>query len=139
MFCVIIFFFIFAGGRGAKRKIFLSPGIPLQYRLSLVNVDTCCAHIGIPYLSLYTYIHIYYCILYIHIICLITIDKYFIEYYNNIRNQEVTKTSAGGKEMQDGMTNDQLNTLLETIAKLIEAEAITAQQAAQIVREAKTK
>lgn len=41
--------------------------------------------------------------------------------------------------MQDGMTNDQLNTLLETIAKLIEAEAITVQQAAQIVRDAKTK
>ena len=43
------------------------------------------------------------------------------------------------RKMQDGMTNDQLNTLLETIAKLIEAEAITVQQAAQIVRDAKTK
>jgi hypothetical protein len=68
-----------------------------------------------------------------------SIDKYDYLCYNYYRNQEITNIPAGGKEMQDGMTNDQLNTLLETIAKLIEAEAITAQQAAQIVREAKTK
>jgi uncharacterized protein (UPF0335 family) len=37
------------------------------------------------------------------------------------------------------MNNQQLNTLLETIAKLIEAKAKTPQDAAQIVREAKTK
>ena len=41
--------------------------------------------------------------------------------------------------MQEGMTNDQLNTMLETIAKLIEAQAKTPQEAAQIVRNAKTK
>lgn len=41
--------------------------------------------------------------------------------------------------MQEGMTNDQLNTKLETIAKLIEAQAKTPQEAAQIVRDAKTK
>ena len=41
--------------------------------------------------------------------------------------------------MQEGMTNDQLNTMLETIAKLIEAQAKTPQEAAQIVRDAKTK
>ena len=41
--------------------------------------------------------------------------------------------------MQEGMTNDQLNTMLETIAKLIEAQARTPQEAAQIVRDAKTK
>lgn len=41
--------------------------------------------------------------------------------------------------MQEGVTNDQLNTMLETIAKLIEAQAKTPQEAAQIVRNAKTK
>lgn len=37
----------------------------------------------------------------------------------------------------DGMTNAQLNALLETIARRIEAEAKNAAEAAQIVREAK--
>ena len=43
-----------------------------------------------------------------------------------------------GKEMESGMTNDQLNALLETIAKLIEAKAKTVQEAAEIVRNVKT-
>lgn len=50
-----------------------------------------------------------------------------------------TYQAGGRKEMQEGMTNDQLNTMLETIAKLIEAQAKTPQEAAQIVRDAKTK
>ena len=37
----------------------------------------------------------------------------------------------------EGMNNQQLNTLLEQIAKLIEASAENAEQAAQIVRDAK--
>ena len=37
------------------------------------------------------------------------------------------------------MTNQQFDALLETIAKRIESEAENAEQAAQIVREAKTK
>lgn len=41
--------------------------------------------------------------------------------------------------MGDCMSNDQLNALLETLAKLIEAKATTPKEAAQIVREAKTK
>lgn len=41
--------------------------------------------------------------------------------------------------MSEEMNNQQLNTLLEQIAKLIEATATTPQEAAQIVREAKTK
>ena len=41
--------------------------------------------------------------------------------------------------MNEEMTNDQLNMILETIAKLIEAKANTVQEAAQIVRDAKTK
>ncbi len=36
------------------------------------------------------------------------------------------------------MTNAQLNAFLETLAKLIEAKALTAEQAAEIVRTAKT-
>lgn len=37
------------------------------------------------------------------------------------------------------MTNDQFNSFLEALAKLIEAQANTPQDAAQIVRDAKTK
>ena len=39
--------------------------------------------------------------------------------------------------MIEEMSNQQLNTLLEQIAKLIEAKAQTPKEAAQIVREAK--
>lgn len=39
----------------------------------------------------------------------------------------------------NGMTNAQLNTFLETLAKLIESKAQTVSEAAEIVREAKTK
>lgn len=38
-----------------------------------------------------------------------------------------------------GMTNDQFNAVLETIARLIEAQAKSPAEAARIVREAKTK
>lgn len=38
----------------------------------------------------------------------------------------------------DGMSNAQLDSLLETLATLIEAKATTPQEAAQIVRDAKT-
>lgn len=41
--------------------------------------------------------------------------------------------------MQDGMTNDQLNAMLEAIAKLVEAKAKTAEEAAKIIRDSKTK
>jgi hypothetical protein len=40
--------------------------------------------------------------------------------------------------MNEGMTNQQYDKLLETIAKLIESKAKTPQEAAEIVREAKT-
>lgn len=39
----------------------------------------------------------------------------------------------------ENMTNDQYNANLETIARLIEAKATTPNEAAQIVRDAKTK
>ena len=42
-------------------------------------------------------------------------------------------------ESRNGMTNAQFNAFLETLARLIEAQATTAEQAAQIVRDAKTK
>lgn len=41
--------------------------------------------------------------------------------------------------MNEEMTNQQFDALLETIAKRIENEAKTAEEAAEIVREAKTK
>lgn len=41
--------------------------------------------------------------------------------------------------MDEGMTNQQFDAWLETIAKRIENEAKTPEEAAQIVREAKTK
>ena len=51
-----------------------------------------------------------------------------------------TKRNIPGRRwegMEEGLTNNQLNVILETIAKLIEAKAT--QEAAQIVRDAKTK
>lgn len=39
----------------------------------------------------------------------------------------------------ESMTNDQFNSFLENLAKLIEAKAATPQESAEIVREAKTK
>ena len=41
--------------------------------------------------------------------------------------------------MEENMSNAQLDSMLETLARLIEAKAITKEDAAQIVREAKTK
>lgn len=41
--------------------------------------------------------------------------------------------------MTEGMTNQQFDQVLETLAKLIESKAKTPQEAAQIVRETKTK
>lgn len=40
--------------------------------------------------------------------------------------------------MNNGMTNFQLDAFLETLAKLIESKATTVEEAAQIVRQAKT-
>ena len=40
--------------------------------------------------------------------------------------------------MNEGMTNQQYDNFLEILAKLIESQAKTPQEAAQIVREAKT-
>lgn len=68
-----------------------------------------------------------------------SIDKYGYLCYNYLRNQEITNIPAGGKEMQDGMTNDQLNAMLEAIAKLVEAKARTVEEAAKIIRDSKTK
>lgn len=40
--------------------------------------------------------------------------------------------------MIEGMTNNQLNAFLETLAKLIESKAKTVEEAAEIIRKAKT-
>ena len=39
----------------------------------------------------------------------------------------------------EGMTNQQLDAFLEALAKLVESEAKTVSEAAEIIREAKTK
>lgn len=41
--------------------------------------------------------------------------------------------------MEDGMTNAEFNSFLETLAKLVESTAKTPEEAAQIIRDAKTK
>lgn len=40
--------------------------------------------------------------------------------------------------MKEGMTNKQFDAYLETLAKLIESKAETVEEAAKLVREAKT-
>lgn len=40
--------------------------------------------------------------------------------------------------MENGMTNAEFNAFLETLAKLIESQAKTPKEAAEIVRDAKT-
>ena len=41
--------------------------------------------------------------------------------------------------MENGMTNAELNAFLETLAKLVEATAKTPAEAAEIIRQSKTK
>ena len=41
-------------------------------------------------------------------------------------------------EGEQGMTNAQLNAFLETLARLVEEKALTVEQAADLIREAKT-
>lgn len=45
----------------------------------------------------------------------------------------------GSEDVSKEMTNAQFNAYLETLAKLIESKAKTAEEAAQLVREAKVK
>ena len=40
--------------------------------------------------------------------------------------------------MEEGMTNAQLNAFLEALAKLVESQARTIEEAADIIRKAKT-
>ena len=74
---------------------------------------------------------------------ILRIAKYTKFVYNiDVRQRGHAKTNSPcyRKENKvEEMNNQQLNTLLEQIAKLIEAKAQTPQEAAQIVREAKTK
>jgi len=52
--------------------------------------------------------------------------------------QRGTPLTKGSEDMSEGMTNAQLDTLLEQLAKLIESKAKTVKEAAEIVRQAKT-
>jgi len=60
--------------------------------------------------------------------------------YNSITRLKNNLDYTGRRleRMYEGMSNAQLNALLETLAKLIEKSAKTPEEAAQIVREAKT-
>lgn len=40
--------------------------------------------------------------------------------------------------MNEGMTNNQLNAFLETLAKLVESKAKTVEEAVELIRKAKT-
>lgn len=44
----------------------------------------------------------------------------------------------GSEDMENGMTNAELNAFLETLAKLVEATAKTPEEAAEVIRQAKT-
>lgn len=58
-------------------------------------------------------------------------------WYNNVSKAEGNLLRKEVRKVEE-MSNQQLNSLLETIAKLIEAKAKTPQEAAEIVRKAKT-
>lgn len=55
-----------------------------------------------------------------------------------IRKAEARPLTKEGEEMEEGMTNAEFNSFLETLARLIESEAKTPEEAAEIVRNAKT-
>ena len=63
----------------------------------------------------------------------------YMIYFKHREGNFPENTRQGEERMEDEMSNDQLNSLLETLARLIESKATTIQEAAQIVREAKTK
>ena len=70
------------------------------------------------------------------------IDGYVHNWYNIItaREKHPSEYTAGGKGMDENMsmTNAQYDSMLETLARLIEVAAKTPAEAAQIVRDAKT-
>jgi len=72
--------------------------------------------------------------------CLATscIDIHVPMNYNVLVRQRRHPLMKGSEELNEGMTNAQLDTLLEQLAKLIESKAKTVKEAAEIVRQAKT-
>lgn len=60
---------------------------------------------------------------------------------NNVRRGFPNDKYTGQEVLMENeaMTNDQFNSYLENLAKLIEAKATTPQEAAQLVRESKAK
>ena len=67
-----------------------------------------------------------------------TLDFYTPMWYNIYVRQRGNPEKKGSEEMSEGMTNSQLNAYLETLAKLIESKAKTVEEAAEIIRKAKT-
>ena len=66
------------------------------------------------------------------------LDKPHIVWYTILVRQRNEPLTKGSEAVIEGMTNAEFNSFLETLAKLIESKATTVEEAAQIVREAKT-
>ena len=56
--------------------------------------------------------------------------------YNELVRQRDIPLGKGSEVMENGMTNAELTILLDTLAKLVEATAADAEDAARIIREA---
>jgi len=67
----------------------------------------------------------------------------YICYYKHVRQRrsegdEHTARYERREDVENGMTNAEFNSFLETLAKLVEATAKDPKEAAKIIREAKT-
>jgi hypothetical protein len=68
-----------------------------------------------------------------------TLDNISEIVYNVLVRQRGTPLTKGSEVMEDGMTNAEFNAFLETLARLVESKAKTLEEAAELIREAKTK
>ena len=73
--------------------------------------------------------------------CLYTLPIVFhvSMYYNNTCKAREQPFTKGSEVMQEGMTNAEFDAFLETLAQLIEAKATTVKEAADLVRDKKSK
>ena len=60
-------------------------------------------------------------------------------YYNNTCKARERPFTKGSEAMEEGMTNAEFDAFLETLAPLIEAKAATVKEAADLVRDKKSK
>ena len=73
--------------------------------------------------------------------CLYTLPIVFhvSMYYNNTCKAREQPFTKGSEAMEEGMTNAEFDAFLETLAQLIEAKATTVKEAADLVRDKKSK